>query len=275
MKTVSITQYLQTFIWNLHRFGLTPAKILKRFGFKTGPSILTVSIPKSGTHLLERALCLYPLLYRKLLPTINPDNINKFGGLPQLLDSLKPGQILVSHLLYSDLNAELVRTSDVRCIFMIRDPRDIAISESFYALKNKRHVWHRLYASLPDSMSRIRVAIEGDASVNYPSILTRINYFTGWLYANVHVVKFEDLIGSAGGGSQSKHIETLTAVFDHIGLTLNDHEVVALSSNLFSSVSPTFRQGKIGQWQTYFDNELNAIFSAVAGDLLGKYGYTW
>jgi hypothetical protein len=263
----------RSYIWILHRYGLTPEKILNRIRIKIGPSIFTVCIPKSGTHLLERALCLHPYLFRKLLPTINPYNINKYGGLPDLLGSLGPNQILLSHLRYSDKYAETINDSGVRCIFMIRDPRDIAISASFYAFNNKKHMWHPLFVSLSDPITRIKLVIQGDPALNYPSIMTTLDRFAGWLDANVLVVRFEDLIGSDGGGDQLKQIETLITIFNYLGLPLNDREIYTLSSHLFSPLSPTFRQGTTGQWRRYFDNTLNNLFHDVAGDLLEKFGY--
>jgi len=48
--------------WTFRRFGLSPRKLVARIGNRTEPPILCVSLPKAGTHLLERALCLHPRL---------------------------------------------------------------------------------------------------------------------------------------------------------------------------------------------------------------------
>ena len=56
--------------WDLKRFGMTPDKIWRRRGRPDLPKIFCVSVPKSGTHLLERVLCLHPRLYRKFMSTL-------------------------------------------------------------------------------------------------------------------------------------------------------------------------------------------------------------
>ena len=78
--------------WTLERFGLSPGKLPKRLSDQGAPRVFCVSIPKSGTHLLERALCLHPALYRKLVPTISGANVAKFGGLPLWPGESVPGR---------------------------------------------------------------------------------------------------------------------------------------------------------------------------------------
>ena len=40
--------------WTLERFGFTPAKLARRAAPGKGPKVFCVSVPKAGTHLLER-----------------------------------------------------------------------------------------------------------------------------------------------------------------------------------------------------------------------------
>ena len=60
--------------WDLQRFGLTPDKLPRRVHNPQAPPVFLISIPKSGTHLLERALCLHPLLYRRLERTLSREH---------------------------------------------------------------------------------------------------------------------------------------------------------------------------------------------------------
>src|SRR5262249_47770326 len=88
--------------WTLERFGLSPGKLPRRIADPGAPRVFCVSIPKSGTHLLERALCLHPALYRKFVPTVSGENIGKWNGLEGLVGRIRPGQVVVSHLRHSD-----------------------------------------------------------------------------------------------------------------------------------------------------------------------------
>src|SRR5207237_5238920 len=87
--------------WTLRRFGLTPGKLVRRASDRDAPRVFCVSIPKAGTHLLERALCLHPRLYRKLLPTVADDNIGRWCGFDNLLRRIRPGEVVASHLRFA------------------------------------------------------------------------------------------------------------------------------------------------------------------------------
>ncbi|GAH00802.1 unnamed protein product [marine sediment metagenome] len=50
---------------------------------------MCVSLPKSGTHLLERALCLHPNVYRKFIGTLEDRRLRDKRKLYKMLASLK------------------------------------------------------------------------------------------------------------------------------------------------------------------------------------------
>src|SRR5688572_14548787 len=64
---------LENYIHDFERFGYSPMKLKNRFfGSRSVlPKIITITMPKSGTNLLQRILTLHPMLYRKLLPSIS------------------------------------------------------------------------------------------------------------------------------------------------------------------------------------------------------------
>lgn len=66
-----LSRCIDKLAWDFERFGLTPSKLLARVNNSNSPKIFITSIPKCGTHLLERAVCLLPRYFRKSLPTIN------------------------------------------------------------------------------------------------------------------------------------------------------------------------------------------------------------
>jgi hypothetical protein len=113
--------------WTLERFGLTPSKLSRRIADRGAPRVLCVSIPKAGTHLLERALCLHPRLYRKLLPTITNSSLRRWDGLDGLLAKVRPGEVIASHLRFDPAFPDVVDRRGVAVIFLVRDPRDLVI----------------------------------------------------------------------------------------------------------------------------------------------------
>jgi Sulfotransferase domain len=259
--------------WTLERFGLSPGKLPRRISDQGAPRVFCVSIPKSGTHLLERALCLHPALYRKIVPTVSGENIGKWNGLAGLVGRIRPGQVVVSHLRHSDQDERTLDEAGVRGLFMVRNPRDLVVSQIHYVTKRADHRLHDLFSSLPDARARLRLAITGDAAAGLPSIAERLSYFEGWLRSDLLMVRFEDLVGSAGGGDAGRQRDLLRSVFTHLGVDASDERVRAVAGRLFSSDSPTFRAGQVGSSRDFFDDELEELFRRTIGDHAVPYGY--
>jgi sulfotransferase family protein len=269
---VSFVESLRHLGWTSERFGVTPGKLKNRMSGASAPKVFCVSIPKAGTHLLERALCLHPALYRKLLPTVSEENIGRWNGLEGLLPRVRPGQVVASHLRFKDAYPTILDAARVPTIFLIRDPHDIVISEAHYISKRTDHRGHELFAGLPDMKARLRVAITGDADHKLASIGERLDFFSGWL-DNSLVVRFEDLIGPGGGGSAQTQSAAVASIYDHLGMPLDPELRDSICARLFSSDSPTFRQGAAKGWEREFDAELVGLFDEVVGDRSRRYGY--
>ena len=258
--------------WNAQRFGMTPVALTQRLRHDGAPRVLCITVPKSGTHLLERAICIHPRLYRPLLPTIHEGNLHDHGGLRTLLPSLRPGQILFAHLPHQLHFDAAVRESEVRALLLVRDPRDIAVSEAHYALARPDVPGHSAIAAAKDTEERIRLVIEGAAGQLAP-LATRLERFTGWLESGALMVRFEDLVGPAGGGDDDRQRGALRAIYGHLGVPLGNEDLTRLAGRVFSSTSPTFRRGRVGGWHDEFTPLLRQVFDQEAGWLLDSLGY--
>lgn len=259
--------------WNLERFGFTAPKLLRRLWREKGPRVLCVCVPKSGTHLLERGLCVDPQLRRKLLPTVNEVNLTALGGLDALLSRVRPGEVVISHLYHSAGRERLLRARGVRTLFMIRDPRDLVVSQAHYIARNPQHPLHLRFRELPELGARLSICIRGDEQAGFPGLAERLERFGGWLDGDALAVRFESLVGSAGGGSEREQGETLAGVYRHLGLPADPQRIAERSRRTFSAASPTFRRGTTGQWREVFDAGLAQAFKQEAGEQLVRYGY--
>jgi len=259
--------------WTLERFGMTPGKVRHRVADRTAPRVFCDSIPKAGTHLLERAVCLHPRMYRKLRPTVGDGNVVRWRGLRGVVADLRPGQVIVSHLSFRPEYPETLRDRLVLPVFLIRDPRDIVVSQVHFVSKTTDHRQHETFASIPDTKERLRLSIVGDPDRKVASIADRLDHYAGWLTSGALVVRFEDLVGSGGGGDDAAQERTVRELYGYLGLDADDARVGATCRQLFSSDSPTFRKGAIGQWRDQFDDELEALFARSVGDRMQKYGY--
>ena len=265
---------LKRWLSDADRFGFTPRKLVSRVLNRRGPRIVSNSLPKAGTHLLERALCQHPNLYRAPVRTLHRRTMGPGDDdFTVRLARLRPNQILVTHLDYSTERAGILREHDTRSLFMVRDPRDIAISQAHFIGRKASHAHYELFAAIPDLSDRIALVIEGAPDHGFSSLRQRLDSYAGWLESDSLVVRYEDLIGGAGGGNDQQQRATLDAVFRHIDLTLTDDELARLAGEVFSDASPTFRRGSTGQWRDQFDERATHLFETQVGDLAARYGY--
>ena len=266
---------MRRLIWDLQRFGLTPRKLGARLGGGPAPKALIVSVPKSGTHLIERALCLHPRLYRPLIRTVNETNIESLGGWPRLASRLRPGGVLVSHLHFDAQRAAIARFHGLRTILMIRDPRDVVVSNAHFIPTRPDHYLYDALSAEPDLHSRIRLLIVGDAARGVPSIGQHLAAFDGWRAGGALVVRFESLIGERGGSSGAAQAERLHDLARHLGFGEDRPAwVQTVRARLFSEESPTFRRGQAGQWRESFTTDLWRLFDEVCGYWLERYEYS-
>lgn len=259
--------------WVMKRFGLTPDKVYRRMVNKDVARVMCVSIPKAGTHMLERCLCMHPQLYRKLVRTINDNNLDSWGGFERLLETLKPGQILLSHLFYNKKRVQCLAGMNVHGVFLIRDPRDIVVSRAFYVAQEVHHPFHRVFKERGSNVERFQLAIKGDAETGLLSIGEILSGYQGWLNGTMLKVRYEDLIGPQGGQPKEAQVATVKSIYEFLGLPLEDHQVRRIADRVFSSASPTFRKGSIGQWKKQFDQGTKEMFKRVAGEMLIRLGY--
>ena len=268
-----ITDSFRKHWWTLERFGLTPTKLAHRFGVQERPKIMCISVPKAGTHLLERALCLHPKLYRKILPTLTVNNWDKYGGLDAILKQQRPGEVLVSHIFYNPAYLEALDRHGVKIIFVVRDPRDIVVSQVFYMMRNTEHRCHQAINSLDSMNQRLKFVIEGPPNRCELPVGETLELFSGWLSSDCLVVRYEDLIGPHGNGRLETQLRVLEQIYEFVGMPVSDDWLLELSDRLVSTVSPTFRKGSTKDWQRHFTPEITETFLRETGDALQRYDY--
>jgi hypothetical protein len=274
---------------SLRRLVYQSEKFVQRVRFasvgapQTGwPILLSISFPKSGTHLLDQIL----LGFAKVAPfslrlhSFYAEYEGESGvkRAPeqafQWLDSLRPLDVASAHLFARPEAVARVIRPDFIPYFIFRDPRDVAVSHVFYVTDMEaRHVHHDYYQSLSDFNERLKVSILGrpDLDIEFPNIADRFSPYLGWLdHPEVLKIHFEDLVND--------RLAALNRIIDHflarLPLKIPRRNVLdALESSINPSKSPTFRSGKTGEWKKYFSLEHKKMFKDVAGDLLIRLGY--
>ena len=261
-------------------------KAIQQFRFKSQPknlpTLLGISFPKSGTHLLDQILLGFSNVapYSKRLHSFYAEYEGESGRKrsPEQalawINSLQPRDIPSAHLFVQDEVMKRVCSSAFIPYFIFRDPRDVVVSHVFYVTDmEQHHVHHDYYASLPDFNSRLKVSILGrpDIKIEFPNIADRFAPYLGWLdQPSVMKIHFEDLINDRLG--------TLNRIIDHFCArvplqTPRQSTLESLESSINPQRSPTFRSGKTGEWKQYFTEDHKRIFKDVARDLLVRLGY--
>ncbi len=176
----------------------------------------------------------------------------------------------------------MLETYAVKHLFVIRDPRDIAVSNFYYiTYKDRGHRLHEYFSrSLTSDSDRLMASIAGISASKLPDgresrgIAAHLRSYTGWLSdPRCLVVRFEDLVGYRGGGSDALRDDTIARVFNFLGLGMSPTELEAISRALYSSNSRTFFRGQIGGWREHFSREHEEVFEREAGGLLALMGY--
>jgi len=253
--------------------------------WRTGPRIFVNSLPKAGTHLLTAELARFAGLRNSGLhleasrlgvagattadgyPVIDPRKV------ASAIRTVRGGQFFSAHLYWSQELEEAIFESGAATLFMIRDPRDILLSRMHYILGLRRHRLHdflgRRFATDDD---RLRVLVVGNAADPYiRPMRADLASFARWIgRPGVLTVRFEELVGQRGGGSESAKHAALAAIANHCGLDPSGLADQAASS---AGATPTLRKGKIGGWRSELPSEIVELVDRECGDLLETMGY--
>ena len=253
------------------------------------PLISCNSYPKSGTHLL------YQILYS--LPGLAQwDDIvsvqalcgvmNTASHVRWKLGSAPDGSIVRSHLMCTEEIRSILADEQCKQLFIYRDLRDVAVSHARWVLKEPQIFLHDIYTQLPNFDDQLMSTIKGvpvgtpfGSNVSQPDIGQDFDRWIGWVSdPDTLAIRFEDLVGDRGGGSEEKRFDSILKILDHLKISMSTDEIKhRFSSNMLNPAeSHTFvkgGKGKIGGWREFFNETHKAEFKKVAGHHLINLGY--
>jgi hypothetical protein len=188
--------------------------------------------------------------------------------LPQRLQFL-------GHVPYSPAMAELLRELGYRHVVIVRDPRDVLVSLLHYLL----HPAHELSGDLLSLAPEQRLSLLVDGGVA-PLSGRKIRGVGGAMRSMLEwsrspdalVVRFEDLVGPQGGGSEELQRRAMLSICCHLGATPDASALQRLCAGLYSQESPTFRKGRIGGWQDELAEECRDLVERSEYTELAGYG---
>ncbi len=188
-----------------------------------------------------------------------------------------------SHWPYTKEAADYILPRSKAQFFIIRDPRAMLVSMAFMVSKGYRGEATDAQPIMFDFIDgRQKNFVPWGVTVNeaYPllweyGVVDFYKMYLPWMQAKgFYTVRFENLIGSKGGGSDELQYQEILNIAKHIGVTLSAEKITEVSDGLFGG-STTFREGQIDGWKKHFTPEMKEAFKKAPGatQLLIDLGY--
>lgn len=262
--------------------------------FLPPPRVLLNGPPKSGTHLLSDCLSLMPqMMYSGrhfaltdfIAQEVDPVPSQAYPpleeeGLASFLKKCPQGMFVTAHARAHPLLTALVEEVPFKHIFLLRDPRDIAVSHIYYVQREALHPQHTLFTrTLRDNDQRLLATIrnmkmEGSEGTPSRSAFDTLAGCLPWLdHPTTLVIRFEDLIGPQGGGDRDVQLATIRTIGDFVERPLLPSHAEAIAQKMYARTSSTFRKGRVGDWRNHFTQAHRDAFKDVMGERLIQFGY--
>ena len=199
--------------------------------------------------------------------------------LKRYFSSVKANMYLSGHAAYSEQLSYLLACEKIKSIQIYRDPRAVLASWARYVVEGDNH-YLPLHRVLKEKSfdDRLRFILHGgnvSDSLYYSSFRELLQRSAGWIDdRNTIAVRFEDLVGAQGGGSDEIQRQTIESILKHIGYEYSQEDLDKLQKNLYGGTH-TFRSGRIDSWKDVIDDELNHLIIQKLKDcdVVKKLGY--
>ena len=225
----------------------------------------------SGLHLSEE----------QVFDTNTDSATEAFNGdvLQRTLDRCQTGHYMTAHFPHSTSLVAQLENTGARALVIVRDPRDVAVSYVHYVCKEPTHFHHEYYTTrLHTFDERLAATIQGFEpgplrDIGLRSLQANVTRYTSWLESGVTCVRFEDLIGHRGGGTQEAQINAVSLIASAVDRELSDHKTRAIAERAFSTEAQTFRSGKTQGWVNEFSAQHVELCSDGLDDAIAAFGY--
>ncbi len=236
--------------------------------------LVVAAIPKSGTHQIKK---LIELLIDGSQHLQIPKEKDFFVKLyPEFLEKIKGNFYHLGHHIGIKENRHLALKKELRVILSLRDPRNQIVSFA----RQRRYQFNgmslnniiTLMIQNPGSYWKKNSGWLHPEVMKVNSLVDFYDLYLQWLnYPFIHVVRFEDIVGPNGGGSDSRQLSEIKKIADFLGVSLDDDDIDGIASKLWGGTH-TF-SGRTSDWKNYFTEQHKQLFKDLAGQLLIDLGY--
>ncbi|HUT19335.1 MAG TPA: sulfotransferase domain-containing protein [Anaerolineae bacterium] len=250
------------------------------------PKYVLNGYPKAGLHLAE--LMLAPVVLPQPADGLFSDHwVGSFRGhawtaewLPTRnicfrLSRLQAGRLVKGHLGHSDEIEQFLYLTGAAVVFVYRDLRDVAVSQTHHILNPDDHQFEHPDKTIYQEMTfdeALSAVIEGLGP--YPGVIERWALYAPWLGCEwVLKMPFERMREGPELAAQQLLEYGLRRVSGAIGLEmrLDDAEYARMVETMVAAaaqrqLSPTYRKGQVGGWRDVFTEQHKVLFKAHDGE---------
>jgi len=236
-------------------------------------------IPKCGTHFIQRTLQLMT----------GQMTINRNLNLEKLTEAYNDNKILRTFQPYQPAFSLLLQRNEHKLISVIRDPRDALISHVFYMRNfpkdpngdNTKRDFFTVGENF-DTLSldkQITSLIKGENGC-----MSYIDFYKeriGWALDPVNLaIKYEELLGTLGGGDDKIQKAKVKQIAKFIHLKLTSQELQYVLDNMYvdfgeNEVSDgrVFERATTGNWHTFLTEKHKKSIKQKIGKEIIQLGY--
>jgi len=262
-----------------------------------------ISLAKSGTHLISRALELMGLQlnfhlgagnlmgWKNLITSrvkylgqpsviigLDLDVCVGYKSLRQALQRVKDNQYITLHAGYSCALDYLLDEFGFNKIAMIRDPRAVLVSYIHYVRELPSHFLYRRFASLSFDEC-VAFTLKG-GEIAYGNTHIYINPFFEKLFRidrwrakpGALWIRFEELVGAQGGGGELSQDRMLKDIAVLLEKQDGSHNLSSIKSGLYGGTA-TFRKGKVNAWREEISKPLLDQCNQDLREVILAWGY--
>lgn len=247
---------------------LTPVAARSEF-----PNVYHCAMRKTASQWVK-AVFSDPIVYRwsGLLPYV-PRYYGWSFGQP-----VPPGRTATPLFISHKRFAEIPKPEKYRAFFVLRDPRDMIVS-NYFSTRNS----HAPMGDIPEQRRILREKPFKEGLIHVIEHLAGKGTFKTlrtWVKAadadTVQLFRYEDLTGE-------RQAEEMTRLMRHCGIPVPPDELATLLDRYsFARMSGAkkpgdalnhYRKGKAGDWRNHFDDDVYEAFVAKTGNLVDLLGY--
>jgi hypothetical protein len=247
------------------------ARCLELLGYSQKGGIGSYTVLKSNVRAKVRRVLYRPGRQGYLVGIDTPVEISRWS-VHRMLKRVGQKEFMAGHVGYTADFLNAIIAYNFSPILIVRDPRAVLNSFVYYVLKNSTHILHGDFEKMSVE-DRYLCALKGfDAKLAVLQPLKiRCMALDHWVSCDrVLVIRFEDLVGAKGGGSETKQREAIrkVCIWAQSDTGKTDH----VMEHLFGH-RHTFRKGSVNSWESEIPLSVLKEVTDEVKSVLTNWGY--